>query len=147
MASRFFDGKSKVPGEDELSNYVSAGYFMTKPVVRPPYVSWVLPREIISLSECICSFLPGAWSVEWVVLSRDDREQAAKELGVDLPRVIRWATDQFEKQCGWIPGDVRGCYPVCRAHIQSRGGCGAGLMVAVARSPISMRSEVTANVE
>jgi len=85
---------------------VCGGYFVTRAVERPAYVSSdLLPPRIFSLSECICDFVPDVWAVEWARVSPEDRMTEASKVGIEaatLPEVISWATRQMNTgNIGW----------------------------------------------
>lgn len=85
---------------------VFGGYFVTKPVPRPEYVSsHLLPARILSLSDCICDFIPDVWAIDWTRVSPEDRMAAANKVGIQafvLPEVIRWTTQHLDAgRFGW----------------------------------------------
>jgi hypothetical protein len=85
---------------------VCGGYFLTRAVERPAYVSSdLLPPRILSLSHCICDFVPDLWAIEWVDYSPADRAAEAEKWGIqaaDLSQVIEWITEQIDAgEFGW----------------------------------------------
>jgi len=70
----------------------SGGYFLTTAVERPAYVSTdLLPPRLLSLSDCICDFVPDFWAIEWAKVSRENRIAEAQKRRVDaaeLPELI-----------------------------------------------------------
>jgi len=82
------------------------GYFLTADVERPKYVSAdLLPPRVISLSDCICDFVPDSWAVAWAAMPAKDRAIEAKKHGIgaaDLPSVTSWTTERMNSgQMGW----------------------------------------------
>jgi hypothetical protein len=82
------------------------GYFITKAVARPAYVSsGLLPPRIVSLSECMCDCVPDIWAIEWTGVSPEDRTAKASKAGIaaaTLDQVIRWTTQQMNTGAfGW----------------------------------------------
>ena len=87
-----------------LDDYVSGGYYLTRPVARG-WPSELLPATLLSASSCISTFFPDDWAIEWVTSRRpEERVTAAKAMGIDvdrLPEAIRWATDALSRDFGW----------------------------------------------
>ena len=82
------------------------GYFLTRSVERPEYVSGdLLPPRLLSLSDCICDFVPDLWAIEWANTPAADRATKAGSHGIAealLPEVIRWTTDRVKAgEFGW----------------------------------------------
>ena len=82
------------------------GYFLTVPTRRPQHLSsTLLPAAIVSLSDCICDFIPSAWAVEWADFSREERLYSASKFGLSegqLDEVIAWTTRRIgQRQLGW----------------------------------------------
>lgn len=88
-----------------LSDFVAGGYFITRYVKRPEFVSpGLLPEKIVSLSSCICPFIPDCWAIEWTTTDNDSRLKAAKkfELTQDTFKdLTQWVTSRFDKEIGW----------------------------------------------
>lgn len=85
---------------------VCGGYFITKAVERPAYVSsGLLPPRIVSLSECICDCVPDMWAIEWTGVSPEERTAKASKADIDaatLDQVISWTTQQMNAGTfGW----------------------------------------------
>lgn len=85
---------------------VCGGYFLTAAVERPAYVSSdLLPSRLLSLSDCICDFVPDLWAVEWTEVSPEDRAAEAQKRGITtakLPELIGWTTQQINSgSLGW----------------------------------------------
>ncbi len=87
--------------EVDLSQFVAGGYFITKPIDRPEYLSNSsgpsLPERFFSLSQCLTDFLPGPWVWEnWD--KRVDRAKAVGKWGIDTGRtteVIEWVQSKY----------------------------------------------------
>jgi hypothetical protein len=91
--------------ETQLADFVSAGFFVTREVDRPSYVSTdLLPDRIVSASACIAPFIPDTWCIEWTQDSPDCRADDAKAFALDsgaLGKVTAWVTPRFGKTIGW----------------------------------------------
>ena len=80
--------------------YLCGGYFISRRVVRPTYVSAsALPARLLSASTCICPTAPDAWAIQWVRSSAGGRQESASKFGIhpdELPRIIDWVTAQID---------------------------------------------------
>ena len=85
--------------------FVSAGFFVTRSVLRPDYSdSSLLPDRIVSVSPCITKFLPDTWCLEWTGDTDTERYEAAEFFGLDeheLLTLISETTPAFDSQFGW----------------------------------------------
>lgn len=88
-----------------LSQFLSAGFLVTREVDRPPYVSEaLLPPRIVSASGCIASFIPDTWCIEWTEDTQDRRAQHAAVFNLEsgsLTEVTAWATPRFDCSIRW----------------------------------------------
>lgn len=88
-----------------LSDFISAGFLVTREINRPSYVSaTLLPDRIISASSCIAPFIPDTWCIEWTQDTPEERIENAKGFALDfntLGKVTAWATPKFGKTIGW----------------------------------------------
>lgn len=89
----------------QLTNYISAGYFISVPVARPGFVdSKLMPERFLSLSGCLSDFFPGAWILEWCGTGEPERTRIATNLGMDAAQQ-RLATaeldDALDDTFGW----------------------------------------------
>lgn len=88
-----------------LSEFISAGFIITRPVPRPSYVSAdLLPEQIISASGCIATFIPDTWCIEWTQDTSENRSEEAKNFGLDdsgLADVTKWVTPKFSDTIFW----------------------------------------------
>ncbi len=91
--------------EAQRSDFISAGYLVTREVDRPAYFSAdLLPARIISASSCIASFVPDTWCIEWTQDAQDKRIKGAAAFGLPiqaLEKVTAWATPRFGKSIRW----------------------------------------------
>ncbi len=91
--------------EKDLSEFLSAGFIITRAVARPPYSSVdLLPELILSGSDCIAQFVPDTWCIDWANDKPESRLETAKFFGLDCPRaaeVSAWATPRFGIDFGW----------------------------------------------
>ncbi len=89
----------------DLSQYLSAGYFLTKRVTRPTYASEaLLPSNILSVSQCICSFIPDTWCFTWTGDDKEFRNAKAQAFHLTsdvLKSMTSWITKRLEKEIGW----------------------------------------------
>jgi len=81
------------------------GYFLTRPIVRPDYVSAdLMPVEFLSMSGCLAQFAPDVWSLAWASVDDNERSRNASEIGMQpsvLPEAIAYATAEFDRSWGW----------------------------------------------
>jgi hypothetical protein len=91
--------------ETQLSDFISAGFLVTREVDRPSYVSAeLLPARIVSASGCIASFVPDTWCIEWTNDTQESRIEDAGAFGLesqDLKEIIEWVTPRFDKSIRW----------------------------------------------
>src|SRR3954447_12624149 len=84
---------------------VSAGFYVARLSSRAEYMSAeLIPDKVLSASNCICEFFPNAWAIEWTSEKLGERLKQASAFGVsaiDLPKVVRWATESFSTAFGW----------------------------------------------
>lgn len=89
---------------NEISDYISGGFYITKFVERPAYASQdLLPAKILSISSCICPFVPDIWTIEWSSETQEERLEKAKKFGLsnDIKEAISWVTSKFGEEIGW----------------------------------------------
>jgi len=84
----------------------SGGYFLTMAVDRPEYVTAeLLPSRLLSLSDCICDFIPNVWAVEWASVEAEQRVAEALKFNVPssaLPDIVNWTTERMNTGAlGW----------------------------------------------
>jgi hypothetical protein len=88
-----------------LTEFISAGFIITRPVARPPYVSAdLLPDPILSASGCIANFIPDVWCIEWTQDTPESRIENANAFGLDisgLAEVTAWVTPKFGHAVAW----------------------------------------------
>jgi len=90
-----------------MGSLISAGFYLLRPSPCPEQGPMnLLPQQIISASDCLCPQFPGAYAIEWTVVSEE--QQAAAFDTVSLPpakrpEAVEWATRNFQKSFGW-PG-------------------------------------------
>lgn len=88
-----------------LTDFISAGFLVTREVDRPSHVSAeLLPARIVSASGCIAPFVPDTWCIEWTQDGRERRIKCAEAFGLDsqaLGDVTAWATPRFDKSFRW----------------------------------------------
>jgi hypothetical protein len=90
--------------ETQLADFVSAGFFVTREVDRPSYVSTdLLPDRMVSASACVAPFIPDTWCIEWTQDTPECRAEDAKAFALDsaaLGKVTAWVTPRFGKTIG-----------------------------------------------
>jgi hypothetical protein len=91
---------------DSLANMcVSGGFYVARLSSRTEYMSpELIPDKVLSASRCICKFFPDAWAIQWTNHKLEERLKQASAFGVfaiDLPKVVRWATESFSTAFGW----------------------------------------------
>ncbi len=100
----------------DLSQYLSAGYVISKRVTRPSYVSdTLLPPQIFSMSECICTFVPDTWCIAWTGDDAERRDEKAKVFNLSpesLKSMTTWVTERMDHEIGWSSI----CYSIKTAH-------------------------------
>lgn len=87
-----------------VSDFISGGFYVSRFVERPTYVSHdLLPSKILSMSSCISPFLPDTWAIEWACDKPEDRLEKAKQFGLsdEIKEVVSWVTSRFDKEIGW----------------------------------------------
>jgi hypothetical protein len=91
--------------EIKLSEFVSAGFFITREVERPSYVEADLfPTRILSACNCIATFAPDEWCIEWMEITRERRLEDAQTFGLKsnvLDEITQWVTQRFNKSLLW----------------------------------------------
>jgi len=89
----------------QYSEYISAGFFVTREMDRPAYVSTeLLPARIVSASGCIAPFAPDTWCIEWTHDTQEQRAEGARAFGLEsqsLDEITAWVTAQFDKSIRW----------------------------------------------
>lgn len=89
----------------DSTDFLSAGFFITKRVHRSSYNSPdLLPENLLSASECICTFVPDTWCVAWTGDTPELRWEKAKVFALDpeaLARLTDHVTSRFEVSFGW----------------------------------------------
>jgi len=91
----------------KLEEYVSAGYYITKFVGRPAYVSKeLMPDKMISLSTCIGKYFPNDWAIEWVKGDEKNKLKSAEDFGISAEKfkeVSKSITNLFDEKdkFGW----------------------------------------------
>ncbi len=88
-----------------LTEFISAGFFITRPVARPPYVSAdLLPAPFLSASGCFSHFIPDTWCIEWTTETPEIRIEQSKAFGLDfagLAKATSWVTPKFDHSIAW----------------------------------------------
>lgn len=59
------------------------GYYLVEGLPRPPQLSEFLPPMLWTISSCICSVYPDAWSLAWVKAAPAERDAVRTRLGLD----------------------------------------------------------------
>lgn len=89
----------------DFADYNSGGYYISKYVERPSYSSAdLLPEKILSLSGCICEFVPDTWTLSWTGDLDEDRQKNAAFFGLTpetFKQVSAWTTAHFDNEVGW----------------------------------------------
>jgi hypothetical protein len=89
----------------QLSDFISAGFLVTREVDRPSYVSAeLLPPRIFSASGCIAQFIPDTWCIEWAQNTPEQRVEDAATFGldsIDMKAITAWTTPRFSTSIRW----------------------------------------------
>ena len=89
----------------QLSDFLSAGFLVTREVERPPYLSAdLLPSVLVSASSCIAAFAPDTWCIEWTQDTPERRTEDAEAFGLNsgmMRELTAWVTPQFDKTIHW----------------------------------------------
>ncbi len=89
----------------QLSDFISAGFLVTREVERPSCMSArLLPARIVSASDCIAPFAPDTWCIEWTNDTQERRVGSAGAFGLDsqtLEELTAWATERFDRTIRW----------------------------------------------
>jgi hypothetical protein len=67
----------------DLQRFISGGYFLTKRVSRPPFLTNLAPDPLISLSHCFADIAPEAWADK--SYNYEDEERAAEARKFTIP--------------------------------------------------------------
>src|SRR5438034_8566282 len=89
----------------EVSEFISGGYYVVKPVSRPEVFSTLLPRNILTLSSCIAEIAPDFWAVEGYKYTEEKRTAEAFKFGIPaslVPEMTKWVTAETHY---WQPMD------------------------------------------
>lgn len=77
------------------AEYISGGYFLTKPFLRAECMSVELvPERVLTLSTCLTERFPDGWPTPGFDLTRDERRSKVQDLGISPDRadeVAEWA--------------------------------------------------------
>jgi hypothetical protein len=88
----------------DLDDFVAAGYFLARVSDRQPWMSAeLLPERILSACDCICTFFPDTWAMDWSSSPAQRRKGAlAFQIPEErMPNVVSWANGSFERVFGW----------------------------------------------
>jgi len=88
-----------------FSEYVCGGYYITRSVDKPAYMSNLLPDKLFGFA-CVSTFIPDLWTLSWTSVPKADRIKNASffELSSSqLQELIKWCDASFEKLIEW-PG-------------------------------------------
>lgn len=76
--------------------FISGGYFLTKRVSRPQYVTDFAPDSIVTLLECFTEIAPDSWADK--AYNYEDEERAAEAFKFGIPRDdVPKPVDEFTK--------------------------------------------------
>lgn len=79
----------------------NGGYFLTRTLDRPDFMSaHLIPDRLISMSDCICDFVPNLWALQWAEIDSQDRIDEASRFGIPpemVPAIVSWTTAQLEE--------------------------------------------------
>ncbi len=86
--------------------HAAGGYFVTRSTERPEQMAAdLLPARLLSLSGCICDFIPDVWAIEWTNVEPQDRVAEASKFNVSsskLQRIVDWTTERLNVGAfGW----------------------------------------------
>jgi hypothetical protein len=88
-----------------MTEFISAGFIVTRPIARPSYASAdLLPDLIVSASPCLANFIPDTWCIEWTQDGLQSRIEKAEVFGLDssgLTEVTAWVTAKFDDSVAW----------------------------------------------
>lgn len=84
----------------------AGGYFVTRPIERPPHVSAELvPPRVLTVSSCLATLVPDTWALSWVKNTQSERLQELRAAGLpdaSLSRVMSWVTKALDAGTfGW----------------------------------------------
>lgn len=70
--------------EVDRERYFFGGYLVTQRVARPEAMSAeLLPARLLTASSCIATFVPDAWTLDWVNVTDEQRQKEGAALGLD----------------------------------------------------------------
>lgn len=92
-----------------MQDFVSGGYFLARRAsTRPGLGSGLLPTNFVTLSDCLTTLVPSAWTLSWA--QHEGWESKAQACGFDEERMqglVSWCTEAFSRgEVRW-PGVVR----------------------------------------
>lgn len=79
-----------------LTVFICGGYFLTKRVTRPAYVSNLMPESLVTLSNCFTDISPDTWADAAYKYTDQERAEEAAKFGISLgvvPGLVKIFTD------------------------------------------------------
>ena len=77
------------------SEYISGGYFITKPVQRPDGPFSQLPETFLTASDCFAEIAPDLWAVDWESYPQTDVAEEAGKFGIPAhlaTELVQWVS-------------------------------------------------------
>lgn len=91
--------------ENDTTDFISAGFLVTREIKRPPFVSdKLLPVDLYSASRCMAPFAPDTWCIEWTQDSQERRRKKAERFDLspdDLEKLTAWITSRVGTSMRW----------------------------------------------
>jgi hypothetical protein len=81
-----------------MNDYIAGGFFLVPRIPRPDGMSSMLPRNILTLSNCFADVAPDMWAVDWEDLTDQDRAIEAAKFGIPakvIPELVKWFSTEI----------------------------------------------------
>jgi hypothetical protein len=80
------------------AEYISGGYFIAKPIPRPPGPFSLLPETFLMASDCFADIAPDLWAVDWENYTQKEVEEESAKFGIPphlTADMVRWVSAQM----------------------------------------------------
>jgi hypothetical protein len=80
------------------SEYISGGYFISKPIRRPDGPFSLLPEAFITASNCFADIAPDLWAVDWEGWPQKEVAEEAAKFGIPAhltEEMVKWVSAQM----------------------------------------------------
>src|SRR2546423_455684 len=80
------------------SEYISGGYFISKPIRRPSGPFSLLPEAFLTASDCFADIAPDLWAVGWESYAPKEVVEEAAKFGIPphlTSELVQWVSGQM----------------------------------------------------